>query len=311
MAKKERKKISEQQWYKLLLNVSSAVLSALVLAFSTMTLLAAGKASYQDAPTYLLWVFFFVGLMSIVIFLKDRTRLNLIRAIVLFVFNLSLGIIVQFAEKNPYLFSLTAGLYCLTIIVSRIFKIIQKHTVRSIVLNCLIITLIFLLSIGMFSIPSSTGEQIQGVVLLECIIIAVISFADAASIAFAQLKVKVLFKIMLSTYSLEIIFGLLTLMVCFSLIFPIIEEGIDNFADGLWYSFAVVTTIGFGDITAKTLIGRILTVILGLYGLVVVAVITSIIVNFYNETAGKHAQKELKEIQKEEAETLKQEEKKK
>jgi uncharacterized membrane protein (DUF106 family) len=37
-----------------------------------------------------------------------------------------------------------------------------------------------------------------------------------------------------------------------------------------------------------------------MYGLVVVAVITSIVVNFYNETSGKHDQKELKEIQKEE-----------
>ena len=61
-----------------------------------------------------------------------------------------------------------------------------------------------------------------------------------------------------------------------------------------------MTTIGFGDLTAITPIGRILTVILGMYGLVVVAVITSIVVNFYNETSGKHDQKELKEIQKEE-----------
>ncbi len=66
-----------------------------------------------------------------------------------------------------------------------------------------------------------------------------------------------------------------------------------------WYCFAVVTTIGFGDITVTTLIGKILTVILGLYGLVVVAVITSIVVNFYNETAGKKDKKELKDISEE------------
>ena len=47
-----------------------------------------------------------------------------------------------------------------------------------------------------------------------------------------------------------------------------------------------------------TLVGRILTVILGLYGIVVVAVITSIIVNFYNETAGKRDEKQIKEISK-------------
>ena len=57
-----------------------------------------------------------------------------------------------------------------------------------------------------------------------------------------------------------------------------------------------MTTIGFGDFAATSLIGRILTVFLGIYGLIVVAVITSIIVNFYNETAGKKDSKELKEI---------------
>ena len=85
-----------------------------------------------------------------------------------------------------------------------------------------------------------------------------------------------------------------------SLLFVVYEDSITTFADGLWYSFAVVTTIGFGDFTAVTPIGRILTVLLGIYGIVVVAVITSIIVNFYNETAGKHDSKELKEIKEEE-----------
>jgi len=80
----------------------------------------------------------------------------------------------------------------------------------------------------------------------------------------------------------------------------IYEDSITNIGDGLWYCFAVVTTIGFGDITAVTPIGRILTVILGIYGIIVVAVITSIIVNFYNETAGKKDIQEFKEIKKEE-----------
>ena len=48
--------------------------------------------------------------------------------------------------------------------------------------------------------------------------------------------------------------------------------------------------------------GRIQTESEGLdiYGLIVVAVITSIIVNFYNATAGKQDQKELEDIKDEE-----------
>ena len=78
-----------------------------------------------------------------------------------------------------------------------------------------------------------------------------------------------------------------------------VEPNIPTFVDALWYSFAVVTTIGFGDFVAVTPMGRILTVILGIYGLITVAVVTSIIVNFYNETIGKKDSKELKEITKE------------
>lgn len=56
-----------------------------------------------------------------------------------------------------------------------------------------------------------------------------------------------------------------------------------EYTNALWYCFAVVTTIGFGGMTATSAIGRTLSVILGLYGIVVVALITSIIVNFYGK----------------------------
>ncbi len=56
-----------------------------------------------------------------------------------------------------------------------------------------------------------------------------------------------------------------------------------SYKDALWYCFALVTTIGFGDITAVTDLGRTMSVVLGIYGIIVVALITSIIVNFYGE----------------------------
>jgi len=90
-------------------------------------------------------------------------------------------------------------------------------------------------------------------------------------------------KIVRKTYAAEILFGIVLLIVAFSLVFPYLEEGIATFNDALWYCFAIVTTIGFGDFSAVTPIGRILSVILGLYGIIVVALITSIIVNFYGE----------------------------
>ena len=89
---------------------------------------------------------------------------------------------------------------------------------------------------------------------------------------------------------------MLLLMIAFSIVLPQVESGIPTFADALWYCFAIVTTIGFGDYSAVTLPGRIVSVVLGIYGIIVVALITSIIVNFYNETkvsAEKETQEEV------------------
>ena len=72
-------------------------------------------------------------------------------------------------------------------------------------------------------------------------------------------------------------------MVTFSYVLRFFDPAFTTFWSGLWYCFAIVTTIGFGDITATTTIGKVLSVILGVYGIVVVALITSIIVNFYSE----------------------------
>lgn len=38
---------------------------------------------------------------------------------------------------------------------------------------------------------------------------------------------------------------------------------------------------------AASRLGRLLTVVLGVYGIVVVAILTSVIVNFYNEISAK------------------------
>ena len=300
MASKKRESIFESRFFRIVLTLISTVLSVAIISFSTLAIINAYNDNFGDAPKFLTTIFFLLGLMSIVFFIKDRTKINFIKCLFLIAINIALGIIALFAKDNYYLFSVTAGLYCASIVISRVFNIIQNHSVRNIVLNALIILFVVGLGIGILMTEVKELEQVQVVVLVECLFIAIVSFIEAMAIALAQLKVKVLFKIIVSTFSLEVLFGLLTMIVCFSIILTSIEPNINSFPDALWYCFAVVTTIGFGDIVAVTPAGRILSVMLGLYGLVVVAVITSIIVNFYNATAGKQDQKELDEIKDEE-----------
>jgi hypothetical protein len=107
----------------------------------------------------------------------------------------------------------------------------------------------------------------------------------------------VLRKIVRKTYAAEILFGMLLLIIAFSIVFPQLEPGIPSFEDALWFCFAIVTTIGFGDFTAVTVPGRAISVVLGLYGIIVVALITSIIVNFYNETKNTDDQEKTEEME--------------
>ena len=109
------------------------------------------------------------------------------------------------------------------------------------------------------------------------------TLASIFTVVFVQIHLDALIRIIRKTFALEILLGMLLLIFAFSYVLEAVEESIPTFLDALWYCFAIVTTIGFGDITAATLLGRILSVILGIYGIIVVALITSVIVNFYGE----------------------------
>ena len=61
------------------------------------------------------------------------------------------------------------------------------------------------------------------------------------------------------------------------------EPGITRYGDALWYSFVACTSIGFGDIVATTFAGRILTVLLTLYEIVIIAMFSGVVVSYYLE----------------------------
>lgn len=61
------------------------------------------------------------------------------------------------------------------------------------------------------------------------------------------------------------------------------EPTIKNFGDGAWLMFEVVTTIGLGDFTCTTFVGRAATVVLSVYSVLFLALITGVTVSYCNE----------------------------
>ena len=68
-----------------------------------------------------------------------------------------------------------------------------------------------------------------------------------------------------------------------SLLTMLAEPGITRYGDAVWYSFVACTSIGFGDLVTTTFIGRLLTVILTMYEIVIVAMFSGVVVSYYLE----------------------------
>ena len=174
--------------------------------------------------------------------------------------------------------------YAVTLLVGRVCSLIKKHKKRNIFLFIIALIVIFWLFLFAMSYRELDEEGQMTVPLILLILIMFQSLIRIIGISLSQIRYDILKRIVEKSMAVEILSGLALLIVTFSFVFKSTEPNIETFGDAIWYCFAIVTTIGFGDYTAESFIGRALSIILGIYGIVVVSLITSIIINFYTET---------------------------
>lgn len=86
-----------------------------------------------------------------------------------------------------------------------------------------------------------------------------------------------------NTYADKILYQFLIGYFISAFVVQLVEPEIKTHPDGLWYLFAAATTVGFGDMTAVTLIGRLLTVYVTVSGILVVAIVPAVMINYYQE----------------------------
>jgi len=96
-------------------------------------------------------------------------------------------------------------------------------------------------------------------------------------------SLRILHNVLKQTGVIKIILIFVACVFALGFIVWIWEPGIDNYGDALWYLYAVATTIGFGDVLSTTLLVRVLSVIISFYAAIVIAIITGVVVRYFQQ----------------------------
>lgn len=280
------KRISQEN-KRIMFNVFSSMITAGVLIMALFGIKAFNDQNEALITLYygLAFLFLFLARLPIAInaIKNDPNKIVMIKCFAFSFVYLVCGVMIFAFYGRLMVCGITSGIYLLTIAANRICRCFEKNKPFNIVINsflasiCAIFALIIFIYIDLFTLY----------VVTVLIIIMFISIVETLAFAFSQIKLRGLMKIIRKTYAFEVLYGLIILVLTFSVYFMIMEDGIATYTDALWYSFAIVTTIGFGDLSVTEEISRILSVVLGIYGIITVAVLTSVIVNYYTETTAK------------------------
>ena len=74
-----------------------------------------------------------------------------------------------------------------------------------------------------------------------------------------------------------ILAALIFFIFLFGYLFYVSEPDVRNLGDGIWWALVTITTVGYGDITPVTTLGRVVAGSLMLLGLGLIATITAIV----------------------------------
>lgn len=96
-------------------------------------------------------------------------------------------------------------------------------------------------------------------------------------------KSRIMWNVLKRTGADKLLYGYLVLLLLISFVIVLVEPDINTYFDGLWYCYNVLSTIGLGDTIAVTFVGKVLSIILSVYSILIIAVIPGVITSFYLE----------------------------
>jgi voltage-gated potassium channel len=109
-------------------------------------------------------------------------------------------------------------------------------------------------------------------------------------------KLRLLWKIILRSGAQRVVTGFAGTYLACGLVVLLAEPHITRYSDALWFLWAVSTTVGLGDVTAVTVVGRVAAMLCSLYAIITTALITGVIVDYFNESRQRQFDESLTEF---------------
>ena len=94
---------------------------------------------------------------------------------------------------------------------------------------------------------------------------------------------KRIWKLLNRTGTIKLFFLYLIVLCIGGLTLRFIEPQVHNIFEGFYFCFVASTTIGFGDIVPVTILGRIITIIVTMIGILTAAMVPGVVVAYYTE----------------------------
>lgn len=115
-------------------------------------------------------------------------------------------------------------------------------------------------------------------------------------ILFAQLF-EVIDVFLKDTYLDEILGIFLVIIVSFTLGLYLFDPSMNSLFDSLWFVVTTLTTVGYGDVLPNSLIGKVISLVLLIVGVLIFSAITGAMASYFNKKLLNEGSNELKIIQ--------------